>query len=361
MTVTDIRTKLLDASHNFRGKSKDSILKNSLYDRKMLVDTVFSLISIADNLLQLSNSDELQLKKLADEFTLKTETMIRKLIEETSTLNPLKKDNPEPVKHVLLVDNDGENGIFSADSWSDVVKRKISKKLKDVPVNKTVLNKDGKGCIFLPDEPALIEATKILSSEYSVTKSTKTPVVLLPKLKINNLNTEEINTPEVLKEKILHKNPSIKEKLNCDRESQLEVLFVDKKKNNAVMKVTPDIRELIMKNRRIFIDLESHHISDSFHVEQCFQCQAFGHRSTSDRCPKKNSDAVCLFCAGSHRSANCNHKNNKNKHRCANCSNSDIRDLKNCANTHNASSRSCPLYEKEIEQIKKKTCYDSKN
>ena len=355
-----LKSKLLDASHNFRGKSKESIIKNSTYDRKMLLDTVISLIGIADGLVVL-NACDTPLDKLVELFADKTETMMKNLMQDAGLGKPVVNENQDIAKqHVLVVQNDSEDK-FSSESWSSVVKEKISDKLKDIPVNKTLLNNDGKGCIFLPNESALVEADNMLSSELSVTKSTKVPAVLLPKICVHNIKPEEVSTSEILKEKILHKNSIIAQRLKDESQSRLEVLFVDKNKRKAILKVTPDIREIIMKTQRIFIDIESHYVSDSFHIEQCFQCQAFGHRSTSDRCPKKNSDPVCFFCAGTHRSSNCSNKNNKNKHKCVNCDKSNNGDIRNRAKTHNANSKSCPIFEREVEHIKMKTSYDIKN
>ena len=241
------------------------------------------------------------------------------------------------------------------------MKNKISDKLKGVPVNKTLLSNDGKGCVFLPNEAALDEANNVLSTELSVTKSSKSPPILLPKVCINNMDTQEITSLEVLKDKILQKNLLISQKLKDDTSSKLDVLFIDKKRNKAILKVTHDIHEIIMRTQRIFINLESHYVSDSYHVEQCYHCQGFGHRSTSDRCPKKNLESVCLFCVGSHKSLNCNHKNNKTKQKCSNCNKSNINDIKSSAKTHNAISKNCPMYKKEVDLIKTKTSYDPKN
>ena len=363
MDIDQIKCKLLDASHNFRGKTRESILKNSTYDRKMLIETIYSLIDIADKLLDSNNSENLKIEKIAKTFTEKTETLIKELIMKSDagkTNNADEKNSPIE-KHVLLVDNTDEDDKFSDESWTQVVKNSISKKLKKVPVNKTVLNKDGKGCIFLPDETSLNEAKQVLSSDYSVSKSNKKPNQLLPKMKINNLNVDDETTPEDLKTKILQKNQNIENTLKSKQHAVLEVLFIDRKNNNAVLKVSPDVREVIMLNKRIYVDLESHVVSDCFHAEQCYHCQGYGHRSNSDNCPRKNSDPVCFFCTGSHRSSTCRHKRNKNKQKCSNCAKSNSHDIKMRANTHNANSKQCPVYLKEIEKVKNKICYDTKN
>ena len=128
-----------------------------------------------------------------------------------------------------------------------------------------------------------------------------------------------------------------------------------------MLKVTPNIREAIMKKEKIYLDLESHHVSDSFHVQQCYQCQSFGHKANSEHCPNKNSDPTCFYCSCAHKSSACRNKDDKSKHKCVNCNKSNNQTIKEGVSKHNASSRNCPFYQKEIELIKKRTCYDSKN
>ena len=69
-----------------------------------------------------------------------------------------------------------------------------------------------------------------------------------------------------LRNEILAKNSSIKSVLENDANSKIDVIFIDKGNKSAMLKVTPNIREAIMKKQRIYLDLESHHVSDSFHV-----------------------------------------------------------------------------------------------
>ena len=328
----------------------------------MLIDTVFSLLDVADKLFDMVGAENVYIDNVAKMFTEKTEDMIKNLIKNTSNESVKSDKKLEPVeKHVLVVDKDANNDTLSPDSWTSVVKLNISEKLKKLPVNKTVLSKEGKGCIFLPDENTLNEAKKALASEYSVTETTIKPTAILPILRINNLKAENFQNADELKSSILEKNVNIRTIIEADKNSVIEVVFVDKKLNCAVIKVTPDIRESVFKTKKIFVDLESHYVSDSFHVQQCYHCQAYGHKANSDKCPNKDADPVCFYCGGSHKSADCRQKKNKNKQKCVNCNKSTTNNIKNGSNSHNANNKACPLYMKEVEFIKSKTCYDPKN
>ena len=196
---------------------------------------------------------------------------------------------------------------------------------------------------------------------YRVNATSKKPTTILPKIKINNVNPDTYKSTDELKREILAKNKSINSLLENDTNSKMDVIFIDKNSKSALLKVTPDIRETVMKNQRIYLDLESHQVSDSLHVQQCYHCQAFGHKAKSELCPSNNSKATCFYFSFAHKSSECRNKDNKSKHKCVNCSKSNNPTIKEGASKHNASSRSCPLYQREIELLKTKTCYDSKN
>ena len=365
MDFETIKTKFMDATKTFKGKTKDKIKeKTRSYDRNMLIDAVYSLIDIADDLVSTVEKENDYLDKLAKKFTEKTEGMIGKLIGNNNNNENLNAKEPiNSEKHVLIVDgtNEDSNDKISPDTWAQVVKSDISVKLKNVPVSKTVLSKDGKGCIFLPDEKGLKDAQEALTGSYRVNATSKKPTMILPKIKINNLNPDNYQSNDQLKSEILAKNMSINSLLENDNNSKMDVIFIDKSSKSALLKVTPNIRETVMKNQKIYLDLESHHVSDSFHVQQCYHCQSFGHKANSGLCPSNNTKPTCFYCSLDHKSKECRNKDNKSKHKCVNCNKSNNKSIKEGASKHNASSRSCPLYQREIELIRTKTCYDSKN
>ena len=76
-------------------------------------------------------------------------------------------------------------------------------------------------------------------------------------------------------------------------------------------KVSSDVRNIIQKSERIFIDMNSHKVTDHFRVIQCFKCKGFGHKAGSKFCPLVTSEnSVCLYCFGGHISKTCTYKNN---------------------------------------------------
>ena len=169
-------------------------------------------------------------------------------------------------------------------SWAQVVSENLSSKLKNIPVSKTNLTNDGTGRLVLPTLEAQKKAEEVLSSDFNLTESQYKPKVILPKLKIVNLNTSLIKTADELKVSIIEKNREISAQLQANTDSELSIMFLDEIRKMAVVKVTPDIREIIMRTKRIFTSMESHFVYDHFYATQCFACQGYGHKQGSEHC-----------------------------------------------------------------------------
>ena len=79
--------------------------------------------------------------------------------------------------HIILVENDeGSDGdtAYTTEKWNEVVSKSISKKLiKRIPFDKTVVNKDGKGCVFFPSKVTQEKAKEALDNDYKVVTSSK--------------------------------------------------------------------------------------------------------------------------------------------------------------------------------------------
>ena len=266
----------------------------------------------------------------------------------------------ESNEHILIVNTNNQEK-FSKDSWANA-QNKISEKLKDIPVKKSVLNRNGKGCLILPDENSTAEAREILKDEYYVEKSTSKRSVLLPRLKIHGLDPSECGSKEQIYEAILTKNRRIKDYIDSEANKDcFSVCYLDKQKKFATLKVSPNVRKIIMKDPRIFIGLGSYRVTDYHHVTQCFQCQGFSHIHTSEHCPRKASSPICMYCSGEHKSSECRKKNTKQNFNCVNCAKSNNREIRQESRGHTANSGNCPMYKSEIDRLKSATCYEEKN
>ena len=335
----------------FKDKEMSAIKK---HDKQKLIDSVLTLIDICDKMFESPS-------EIADACAIKTEELLKKYL--ATKLDPIEDkvpSNSERESHVLIIKNpEADDKVFSNETWSNAVQRNISKKLDKIPVKKVLLNHKGQGCIVLPDKDTCTNAKTLLEKDFEVNHENKKAKPLLPRLKIHNVGSENFESKEKFAEKILQKNTKIKNL--CEQENSIAVTYYDANRKYAVLKVTPQVKKVLMKDPRIFVGMESFHVSEHYHVTQCFNCQGFGHVSGSEHCPRKDLTPLCLYCGGDHRSSVCTNKKTPSNQKCVNCSKSRIFNIKSGHKTHTANSYKCPLLSQEIENIKKITQNDSKN
>ena len=122
----------------------------------------------------------------------------------------------------------------------------------------------------------------------------------------------------------------------------------------AIVKISPDIKNVVSKNTRLYINMSSHRVTDYYHVLQCYTCESFGHKTSS--CPLANTgDSICLYCAGKHTFKTCNLKTMSDEHKCSNCLKNTSLDIRKQAKSHTLSSPQCPLLIREQKKIMLKT------
>ena len=126
----------------------------------------------------------------------------------------------------------------------------------------------------------------------------------------------------------------------------------------AAIKVSPEIRSTIGKNDdKLFVSLGRCDVKDRYHYLQCFHCQKLGHIST--KCPDKEGEPKCMYCAKSHATKQCPVKADKDSHKCLNCLHSSIVNIRNNANMHNSTSSKCPTVIRECKKIAENTIKNS--
>ena len=158
-----------DAVRPFKGKTKLSVTSQSQYTRTHLANAAFSLKEVCETLMgaviniikvpsqnnqativsEIANKMQDNLANMMKDF----EKNLMAKMNMPNTNNRNKRLHPcgDHENHVIVVENEeeGENG-YTEQKWSEVVSKNISEKLKGIPVDKTSINKDGKGCVFFP-------------------------------------------------------------------------------------------------------------------------------------------------------------------------------------------------------------------
>ena len=216
-------------------------------------------------------------------------------------------------------------------------KSAIETALASVPVDKCTTTGKGALVVKLPTKEAKDEASNALNqclgpdSTFRVSE----PKKMLPKITLVGIT--QLTQDEEIIPSILNKNPQIKNLV--DDGCTFKLLFTKKTgtySKSAIIKLSPEIRSAILDcDSAVYVGLVRCRAYDRFWVTQCYHCQRFGH--TVDKCPVKDQDPKCSFCAGSHRSKDCT---NKASPKCVNCaSSSSVSGPSN----HYSSSRDCPL------------------
>ena len=266
--------------------------------------------------------DIVEIKSTLPEMTQLIKGKTGKLTEDKPTHNSI-------VKHsVLIQPKDTTQTSFTNEAWAEVVKTSLSKKLNNVPVEKTVLTNSGIGYMVFPDKNTRDMAVENLKNDCTVTAQDKNTKTLYPKIKISGIpkNLYNKDNTDELRNELMLKNKFLKELIDKDKVFHILFLMDNKDSNfsSAVVKVDPTIKEVILNHgSRLFLGLSTCRVTERYHIVQCYTCQQFGHKMDSDKCQLKNSNScICLYCAGNHLSRDCPVKKNVSRHMCSNCKNS---------------------------------------
>lgn len=280
---------------------------------------------------------------------------------------------PDHTKHTLVIKPKTSSSVFDKSSWNTSLKTSFADKLKEIPVSKSTLTKDGTGIIMFPDADSMKKAEEAISKEpemsqsYTIKADLKERAILYPKMKLLDINSTvyKKDDKDTLLKSILNKNSNINNLVKSEN-CVLEVIYIEEDQDtgygSAIIKVDPKIRDLIIKNKRtVYLDMSSIHVKDQVHLIQCFACQKFSHKKGSKYC-EIGEDNVCLYCAKNHRSKDCQSKRDPTKHKCSNCSKSKIQSIRSKAVGHTTTSKACPIVQREVETLVNRTAgLDPKN
>ena len=341
---------------NLKGKTHSQISANGSYKRDLLAEAFVSVADICQKALGMYEnrlSTPSTIDNIVSKVTNVVSNMVPSLVNDVLKSSGIGKavDNTtsksmmsENDKHIIIVEDKNDiSKTYDDNSWSQVIRSSLNGKLKSIPVQKSLVTKAGQGCLFFPTKDDQQQAQSVLEQDYTVSLSTKKKQTLLPKLKILKIDdVYKREDKEVLKMAILEKNAYIKTYVKDGH--HFEIIIIDEKYNYCIAKVSPEIREAVMKRAKIYIDMESHDVKDQFHIIQCFRCQEHGHKNGDDMCKLSNSDdTICLYCCSNHSSKTCPNKKNVSKWKCSNCANSKNPEHKLNSEGHTSTSNNCPF------------------
>ena len=148
-------------------------------------------------------------------------------------------DKTPVTKHALLLKPDENAAIYTKETWTEVVKKTLSKKLPNIPVRKAVLTKNGQGYLSFPDEKSRDMAAGNLQPIFTIEKKDNCQQLVLPKIKISGIESGSYtNTPsglDELKQAILSKNETINSLVKEQKRSLMLSLSAQRSTEMKVM------------------------------------------------------------------------------------------------------------------------------
>ena len=345
------RDLLIEAVIQLKGLCEETF---GMYDKKTNLEN-----SNVSNIVEKVHSNVIsdiveKVKSAMDEIVPSLVTSALNTRNDVDKIDNGIKDDEE--KHIIVIeDKQNKDNKYTNESWSHVVKSSVSNKLKNIPVQKSLVTKSGQGCIFFPSKADQEQAQSVLESDFRVSLSSRKKRMLLPKLKVFNIDPSyKRDDKEVLKLAIIEKNSNIAAYVKDSH--SIEVIVIDESRHYAILKVSSEIRNAIIGKGSLYLDMQSLEVKDHFHAVQCFSCQEFGHKSGDAVCKHKDSEIVtCLYCGDNHKSRSCPVKKDSSKLRCSNCLNSKNAVHRENANGHTTTSSTCPFAVQQIKSLINRT------
>lgn len=191
------------------------------------------------------------------------------------------------------------------------------------------------------DAGRLMENQALRDSGFMVER----PKTVLPKVMVydvpNEISEEEVKTC------IITQNPSRRPEADAALRGMRIVKKMavrDRKVEHWVLECTPEVRDWLTSEGRIYIDWSSCRVKDFLSVTRCYNCQGYGHPSRF--CKGKRT---CGHCSGDHDRKDCESRNDAFP--CPACAKFG-RNL-----MHEVTDPNCPVYRRAAEDSVRRTDY----
>lgn len=256
-----------------------------------------------------------------------------------SYADKLKIKSNEPV--VLVVPKAKQN--------SNITKAAIKEKIDPTSILVENIRSAAKGTIVLEGKTAEdVQRIKECAKEKMGEKyDIKVTELIKPKVVVSGMESS-LEKEEIIK--CLRKQNTYLE------DAYLEVISVysygvrNRQKFAAIIEIDGENFIKVMEEGRVNIDWDRCYVKEHFYLRRCFKCNGFNHRA--QECLRKKS---CKKCAGEHDIKECRSDNNK----CINCISANNKLKLNLNINHMASSIECIVYQRKLENERKKVNYNT--
>lgn len=234
-----------------------------------------------------------------------------------------------------------------------MTKRDIRQKIDPthVDVSKFKQVRNGGVVIGCSDKQHVAELRKQLENQLGGKYTVETPPLKKPKLKVININKDDISTEDSDEEIV---DLIVKSNNLGANNDKLYIKVLKKAENkykniNLILEVDPKTHNSLLAEGRIKLGWSRSRVFNHISVLQCFNCMGFNHFAKDCKLKK-----ACSRCSGEHSYKDCRSE----QVACANCIREKKRDTNIDAN-HNAMSKDCPYFLRIVSNQNKKIEYQT--
>jgi hypothetical protein len=306
--------------------------QNSLINKqKILIENEFKMQS--ERHIDIINNVNKRLENIENNFVNKSYSQV----VSNHSMNLNKNE-----RHVVVIRPSDKNktSIETENEIKNIIKPNVLK------INIKSKRQISRGGVLIECETKdecnrISETIRSKSRQINVEKEKKSK----PRIVIKNFdqNIEENNLIQLIRDFNYEIDEYLVDLTPENIENEIKIKFKFRRHNprdgdKYCLELSPNMRKIIMKTKRLFIDWKSYPIEDSIPIIRCYKCHGFGHKSTE--C--KQTQNICGHCMGAHESKEC--QTDRSHSKCVNCikhnkkSNSRVNQNIN----HSSYSYSCP-------------------
>lgn len=279
----------------------------------------------------------------ATEILSKLENKSNSLDRENQWSSIVQRNKFPPL--IIKPKNTGQDSVATKKS----VVNKINPSDLSVEIKKVKQVSQGRVFIECNDRESLKKLQDKVESELSDEYTVEIPKIANPKVLIVGIQEKFVNNEEEFIQRI-------KSQSSLAAVTQMDVKIIkkyipkNKKLNNVVLEVTPEIFNCLLKHKRIYMEWESFPIYEYWGVIRCYKCWRYGHKAI--HCRQQN--IVCPLCNGKHKSDECK----SDSLECTNCKYAhEVLKIPDIEYRHSVFNKECICFKRAQEKIRSRTQY----
>lgn len=284
---------------------------------------------------------------------------MRKMIQGKSDATSEGRSYSEAVKekkkeNVIIIKPKEQQ---ESETTKNMVKGKID--IKNMPIGIPKLKKAGKGTVILgcESEKEIKQLKSTVQNKLGNKYQIMEPRIMEPKLKITNIEEDEIKLEEEdLIELLIKQNQLEKERKGFHMKIVKKIIKGEENENRnltrrrrnegaLILAVDETTHSWMLENKKVNIGWRKCYVTNYINVKRCFNYWGFYHIAKNCKRP-----VTCHGCAGDHKESECKAE----KKKCVNCVHKNRTYNLKINDEHDALSVKCPTFIKALEEERKR-------